>query len=538
MNDLMYRFFFVSDDMDLNEWIEDEISGMGRVVRSIESLDFFLPQWSSANPDIIIFTESVIRSEETFFRIIEKIESETPDTLILVFYYRENDPFLEAIKSKGCICISYMELEPGTLEQVIKEKSGSINQTERPYAIKDDKSHFEADEDFVQDEIDNDVELSNVNEQNAEEETSRVVAEPKKENTASKIEHKKTRKKKSREEQQERLEQIIQKYVHAEQLHDAIEDIQKIIDSQQKVVVKTVEKTIEKETIIERVNILPSKTIVIGGLYSGAGSTLVVMTISRLLNYLGIENAVVESPVNHSELYFLLYGDKNAPKPIKDKDTDRLIEYEYISDQIIRDGRVGRRQLEWIDEKTTWYPVNPKGIDEHQWTFEHTYKLLSVTKAPIVIYDVSHRWDHSSVKEICNIADEVIFVRDIFPSKSYRKETIENSRLLHELKRTGKSVHIIANRDIRSKSSGRVEWLQTMPIPPICCIPELPSNEIIEAQWEGYLAQDNPEILPVLLSACFPLIKLLVPPSYPLKPLREKKGGWIARIFSKNGVRE
>lgn len=67
---------------------------------------------------------------------------------------------------------------------------------------------------------------------------------------------------------------------------------------------------IEKEIIqLERYNVLPNKTIVIGSLYPGAGSTFVALTLARLLHFLGVPSAVVDSPVHTPELYSLLYGD-------------------------------------------------------------------------------------------------------------------------------------------------------------------------------------------------------------------------------------
>ncbi|MEK3725458.1 serine/threonine-protein kinase [Paenibacillus sp. FSL H8-0034] len=277
---------------------------------------------------------------------------------------------------------------------------------------------------------------------------------------------------------------------------------------------------------------LTSKNIIIGGLYPGAGSTFVAMCLARALNYLSIENAFVESPINVPELYHLLYGDKNAPQPVKDPfNRDAFISYRFVTDEIIEDYAVTNNSLKWTDGSTIWYPVNPKGL-EKEWTYHHGLRLLQFVKSPITIFDVSNHWNHEYVRNACNDANEIIFVCDTMPSKYARRDTADNIQLLNEWRRKGKSVHVVGNRDVPSSSEGKIEWLESMPLAPTFLVPNIPHVQVIEAQWNSGIVQDDASIKEILLSACLPFLKVILPETMPIGAPVAKKGGFLSRLFS------
>lgn len=276
-------------------------------------------------------------------------------------------------------------------------------------------------------------------------------------------------------------------------------------------------------------SVLPNKTIVIGSLYPGAGSTFVTTSIARMLHSLGIPNVVIESPVNTPELYSMLYGDKYAPKTNSDRP-----EYPFLDDQIINQGRMTHSDVQWKSGYTTWFPANPLGLNKNKWTYEHTYKMLLSVKCPIILYDISHHWDHSSVQNICLDADEILFVSDTFPSKLDGTDTSVNSKTLFELNKLGKSVNIVANRDINTDfRDQRKEWIHSLPIMPICTHPYIPYQDVIEAMWDGKVIQDDPVIISNLIPLLYPLLFKIVPSSFPLQPFPKKKKNFFKNIFNK-----
>ncbi|MFC5449115.1 hypothetical protein ACFPOG_12655 [Paenibacillus aestuarii] len=290
--------------------------------------------------------------------------------------------------------------------------------------------------------------------------------------------------------------------------------VEKVVEKEvvkvvQKEVVKVVEKVIEVDKVRDITT--PSKLIVIGGMYPGAGSSFLTLTLARLLNYIGIPHAVVEHPSIQPELYSALYGDKHAPKG-----------YRFLAEDILVHGGKGPRE-EWVEGHTTWYPLNQTGLPVGKsWTTDLTLKYLYQVKEPIVLLDVSHKWSELAVKDITVDADEIFFVVDAFlPSKYYRADSKVNEEALYELRQFGKSVNLVANKDI--KVSKRSQWIKSLPFTPISIIPEIPYQEVISSFWDAKFFQDQPEHRSALLAATYSIMAKLVPPNYPIKHL--KNGG-------------
>lgn len=112
----MNRIFLATPDRDETEWLADELSEYGRIIRTIDSLDFFIPQWESVEANVVIFMESIIQSEESFQKLIRRIREDRPATTIMFIYYRDEDDFIQNLTNDGINCINYMDLEPGLVE--------------------------------------------------------------------------------------------------------------------------------------------------------------------------------------------------------------------------------------------------------------------------------------------------------------------------------------------------------------------------------------------------------------------------------------
>ena len=112
------RIFLATPDRDEIEWLSDELSDYGRIVRTIESLDFFVPQWETIEVTDVIFMESVIRSDESFKKLILKIRLDRPETQIMLIYHRDDDEFIESLTDDGINCVSYMDQSQASLKCV------------------------------------------------------------------------------------------------------------------------------------------------------------------------------------------------------------------------------------------------------------------------------------------------------------------------------------------------------------------------------------------------------------------------------------
>jgi hypothetical protein len=288
---------------------------------------------------------------------------------------------------------------------------------------------------------------------------------------------------------------------------------QQVIVEKEKIVEKEVVRVVERLVEVERVRevSVPAKMIMIGSLYPGAGSTFITLGIARLLNYIGISTAVVEHPVIMPTLHTMLFGEKNAPN-----------NYSFIADQLIKEGRIGKRSEEWVDGSTGWYPSAPSGLPEGTfWSTDMTLKLLYNIKEPVILVDVSHNWNDVSIRETCLDADEIIFVADSMLSTKYtRPDTVEISKLMFELKQFGKNVHIVANRDV-PLGGKRKQWLQSLPYPPEGIVPDISYKNVVTAAWDAKLIFDEDEVRVDLLSGLYSILRRIVPTDYPIKNLKK-----------------
>lgn len=123
----MHRLFLVSDDEDFAQWVEKELSDYGRFVRKIDDFEFFIQQWSTSEAEIIIATEYAIESEDSFFKILNQVEIQDPFITIMLIYFREEDTFIQNLKDRNVVCISWNDLDFGLMEKRL-EQSRSIKE--------------------------------------------------------------------------------------------------------------------------------------------------------------------------------------------------------------------------------------------------------------------------------------------------------------------------------------------------------------------------------------------------------------------------
>lgn len=236
------------------------------------------------------------------------------------------------------------------------------------------------------------------------------------------------------------------------------------------------------------------RVLVVGGLYGGAGATFAALALARVLNRYGVPQAVVELPGSPAELFHLLDGDRKAPKG-----------YRFRS-LTLEDG--GARGGSWQDGLSEWIPLPPDaacGATDPDLSF----RLLHTLPQPMVIVDVGSRWSDPAVRELCLRSDMTAVVAGPNPAKLASVAASGTLEFLQRLHRDGRSVELIANRDVQF--AGRGEWLSSLPRKPVAVLPELPPGELLACQWKGRLPQDKPEHLQLLDAALKPLIRQLIP---------------------------
>jgi hypothetical protein len=253
---------------------------------------------------------------------------------------------------------------------------------------------------------------------------------------------------------------------------------------------------------------IPRKLVVVGGLYAGVGASFAAITLARVLNACGVPHGLVEQPTNEPDLYMLLYGDSKAPPS-----------YSFASEAALAAG-ASVHHAPWENGLTTWVPVHPDGLSG-AWTTAESFKLLYSMTKPIVIWDISAGWEEPSVQELCLSADEIVVVLDASPAKINRPSSRSRLKQLMDYQTSGKSVRLIANREI--PAGIRQEWLDSLPAPLLCTLPELPYESVMRSIWKGTCIQDEPAVLDKMRSALYPLLSQLVSEETLLKQVHKPR---------------
>lgn len=271
------------------------------------------------------------------------------------------------------------------------------------------------------------------------------------------------------------------------------------------------------------------KLVIVGGLYPGAGSTFVSLTLCHALKARKIAHSLVE--FGSPELYDMLYGDKMAPQP-----------YHFLQDELVKGGieeeevktstgsntsRVGEHQL-WTNGYTEWVPRNPMDVGRVR-TREETFRLLHVLKQPLVLVDVSADWEGAENAGLLTDADLVIGVVGPFPSKLNSARSQKGMERLGCLRAQGITTETVAVRD--TDFTGRKEWLRSISLRPVCHLPEIPHRDIVQCQWKGTLIQEHEEYESILIQAIQPLADKI---AY-VEDSRKSgmKASWFARVLGR-----
>jgi hypothetical protein len=250
--------------------------------------------------------------------------------------------------------------------------------------------------------------------------------------------------------------------------------------------------------IRERSKTPENKVALILGMYAGAGATFATIAISKALDDWGVAHAVVEYPVNTAEHYALLFGDKYAPPG-----------YVFEADKWLFN-TTRETAKPWIEGHTAWYPIHPddsryRGV----WTMDHTFRMLYTIKSPLTLIDISDVWEVPELDSLFKTADEIFIVVDPQPTKWNATMMQRMKDTLDKLIKCGKSVHLIANRD--HLFAARKQWLQSLPLTPLCSIPDIAYSEVVDALWRGRPVQGTNEVKAKLIQSLQPLLNRLAP---------------------------
>jgi eukaryotic-like serine/threonine-protein kinase len=266
----------------------------------------------------------------------------------------------------------------------------------------------------------------------------------------------------------------------------------------------------------EEPRFIGGKLIVVGSLYSGAGSTLISIVLARAMSRLGIPHALGEWPGKGSDLYSMLDGERLAPSG-----------YSFVLER----PRLWDREVkEWREGHSVWLPC-PLESRKQEWDADQLLEAFRSVGQPILMIDISNRWLDPMTTRLIQRADEWIVVAGPDLPRYQREASRSILKHLEEWAERGKSMSYIANRSIPWR--GRNEWLEAFPTRPVCEVPNIPYEELVTSIWKGKLTHmlDSQE---ELLHTVHPLIKKLFPE---VTSMRSKGAlGRFAQFFSSRGL--
>lgn len=276
------------------------------------------------------------------------------------------------------------------------------------------------------------------------------------------------------------------------------------------------DKALEGTGRADKLPVAERKIIVVGALYGGAGASFTAAALARVLSALSVSNALVELPGTGPDLYHLLDGDSAAPSG-----------YRFKAAAVAGSGR--QDMAAWTSGLTEWVPLPPQG-DADDWSGENCFKLLNGLPQSVIIIDIGDRWTDPVAADLCEQADWIVAVFDPSPVKMCRPSAQQAVLQLQKLQNRGRHTAFIANRDI--SFPGRKEWLASLPEKPLCILPEIRYEMMLECLWKGLLPQDVGHVLDSLAEALDPLLRRVIPgfvSGHRGKGTSGKFGGWFHR---------
>lgn len=251
-------------------------------------------------------------------------------------------------------------------------------------------------------------------------------------------------------------------------------------------------------------HVLPSKMILIGSLYPGAGSTFVAMNLARMLADNDIPVTYVENPMNpKAYAYDALYIDGRM----------ETAHYRDWAEQLVEENQV-KMDTDFLHKGVRWIVKDPRILNYRNWNYELMMRFVySVRRRPIVIWDVSTSWNLESVKNIIPQCDEIFLVIDPDPVR-LDWASIPNSResQILNLIRSYESyipVHTIANKN--NEGVDFSTWKETFPFESAFPFPLIDVSLVHQAMWKGELVYDIKGAQQAILEACLPISKTILP---------------------------
>ncbi|MCM3227578.1 hypothetical protein [Terribacillus saccharophilus] len=317
---------------------------------------------------------------------------------------------------------------------------------------------------------------------------------------------------------------LINLYGEEPEVKEEIEPIHYEHKEEPKVIKQT--KIIEKEVFRDRFKAIPSKIIVVGSLYSGAGSTLVSTNLARMFSEREVKVAYVEHPMIKPYMFdylqILQYQDSH--------------EYHDISREIYADFMVHTLNSDWVKDKVHWYVIDSREPQLPSFSHDQLLLLAHSIQSSVTIIDISDRWLDPEIQRFLHLADQIYLCVEPDPIKYDRalfRHSSNPSRESRILDYLNKNPNIKQHEVITTKYTKRIElkyWNEMQQKEPLVKLPNIPYEIVMESLYKSKLVYDIPEYREIFEEKLLPIISMTLPKDL----IKVKRGsGFVSKFINK-----
>lgn len=261
--------------------------------------------------------------------------------------------------------------------------------------------------------------------------------------------------------------------------------------------------------------------IIIGGLYSGVGSTFLALTLAKIFDNMNIETLLMEFPKNEPYLFARLGGKERLPR-----------NYAFYYPQLLLSQKLPKNELreEWKEGNITWMPSDPSTGPLLEWNNDLMRKSVYRAKQTITILDIGTAWTDPALEDVLAQAHHVLLVCGPDQAKLY---SLRAKDIVNKLSKEKLDYEFIANFVPDPVLPKTRQWFESLSKPPKIRFPHIPHNEMLQALWDCITIYDqNEAMLKKAYSHFLPLIKEIVPPNL-ITNYEKTSMSFIRRLFKK-----
>lgn len=287
------------------------------------------------------------------------------------------------------------------------------------------------------------------------------------------------------------------------------------------------EKFQEKEIIRNIYQTIPSKVVVVGSLYQGAGSTILATNLARMVAKRGIDVAYVEHPMIKPYMYDYLQIHTKTEQVYVD-----------ISREIYEEGTLKSKKDIWRDREVKWHVIDSRKEQLPGFSYENLLVLSHSMAAGVLIIDISDKWLDPEIQKFLYIADSILLCIEPDPIKFERtiSSVPKDENILHFLNSDDRLDHydVVLMKDNKNIDNRVIK--QMLDEEPQVRVPFIPYEKVMNALFNMKLLYDFEDNGSIFEKSLLPIIKDLVPDE--VVHLPGEKKGFMKSLFSKKQVHD